>query len=181
MTQLVSHLQAAQTHTSPPLLKVTVTSNCPVPQLSDRHAFIPLKPVSVSHLCLGSEDTELQLWTDSSVEDFRGPSGDGSRLLSDGDGDSRLLFPGEGHEPLRHSSSSSALPASGNSASEGRTRIGGTLRSPVLGAEGGLTDRLGAAPRLLMSGHTAAAEELELGASSTSASLWWRLPPCSAG
>lgn len=93
----------------------------------------------VSHLCLGSEDTELQLWTDSSVEDFRGPSGDGSRLLLDGDGDSRLLFPGEGNEPLRCSSSTSALPTSLKSVSEGRTRMGGTVRSPVLGGAEGLT------------------------------------------
>lgn len=148
----------------------------------------------MSHLCLGSDDTELQLWTDSSVEDFRGPSGDGSRLLLDGDGESRLLFPGEGHEPLRHSSSTSALPASLNSVSDGRTRIGGTLRSPVLGAEEGLTfpqltvaNKLEAAPWMLLmpiSGHSPAAADATAAESewapSKSASLWWWLPPCSA-
>lgn len=81
----------------------------------------------------------MQLWTDSRVEDFRGPSGDGSRLVLDGDGESRLLFPGDGTEPLRKSSRTSALPASLKPESEGRTRMGGTVRSPVLGAAEGLT------------------------------------------
>lgn len=73
----------------------------------------------------------MQLWTDSSVEDFRGPSGDGSRLVLEGDGDSRLLLTDEGNEPLRQPSRTSALPVSVKPASEGRTRIGGTVRSPV--------------------------------------------------
>lgn len=89
------------------------------------------------------------------MEDFRGPSGDGSRLVLDGDGESRLLFPGEGNEPLRHPSSTSALPASLNPVSDGRTRMGGTVRSPVpvLGAGEGFTfpqltdaDKLGNVP-----------------------------------
>lgn len=84
-----------------------------------------------SHLCCGSEDAELQLWTDSSVEDFRGPSGDGSRLVLEGDGDSRLLLTDERNEPLRQPGRASALPASVKPASEGRTRIGGTVSSPV--------------------------------------------------
>lgn len=73
------------------------------------------------------------------MEDFRGPSGDGSRLVLDGDGDSRLLFPGDGTEPLRKSSRTSAFPVSLMPVSEGRTRIGGTVRSPVHGAAEGLT------------------------------------------
>lgn len=72
----------------------------------------------------------MQLWTDSSVEDFRGPSGDGSRLVLEGDGDSRLLLTDEGNEPLRQPRTS-ALRASVKPASEGRTRIGGTVRRPV--------------------------------------------------
>lgn len=106
-------------------------------------------------LCLGSEDTELQLWTDSSVEDFLGPSGDGSRLAvdgdrdgdgdsrldrdGDGDRDSRVLVPGRGDEALRAVSSSSSSVEHG---SDGRTRMGGMLRSPgpVLGT--GTGDRV---------------------------------------
>lgn len=84
-----------------------------------------------SHLCRGSEDTELQLWTDSSVEDFRGPSGEGSRLVLEADGDSRLLLTDEGNESLRQPGRTSALSVSVKPASEGRTRIGGTVRSPV--------------------------------------------------
>lgn len=92
-----------------------------------------------SHLGLGSDDTESQLWTDSSVEDFRGPCGDGSRLVLDGDRDSRLLLPGDGTEPRRHPSRTSALPASLKPGSDGRTRIGGIMVSPVLGTRLGVT------------------------------------------
>lgn len=68
------------------------------------------------------------------MDDFRGPTGDGSRLVLEGDAESRLLFPEEGNEPLRHSSNTSVLPTSLKSVSDGRTRIGGTVVSPVLGA-----------------------------------------------
>jgi len=79
---------------------------------------------SRSHLCRGSEDTELQLWTDSRVEDFRGPTGDGSRLPLDGEADSR--FPDVEKDAVRRSSSPAPVPMSSNPESEGRTRIGGT-------------------------------------------------------
>lgn len=71
------------------------------------------------------------------MDDFRGPTGDGRRLVLDVDAESRLLFPEEGKEPLRHSSSTSAPSASLNSVSDGRMRIGGTVVSPVLGAAAG--------------------------------------------
>lgn len=73
----------------------------------------------------------MQLWTDSSVEDFRGPNGEGNRLVLEGDGDSKLLFTDEGNEPLRQPSRTSALPESVKPVSEGKTRIGGTVRNPV--------------------------------------------------
>lgn len=116
------------------------------------------------------------------MEDFRGPTGDGSRLVLEGDGDSRLLLPGGGNDPLRHSSSASALPPSLKPVSEGRTRIGGTVRSPDLcGAEELLMLRqpveLENVPWLLLfPGSAAPAAESESG----SPSLWWRLPPLSA-
>lgn len=89
----------------------------------------PPSDAGFTHLCRGSEETELQLWTDSSVEDFRGPTGDGSRLLLDGD--SKWLLPGEGNEPLRLPSSTSALSGSVEPESDGRTRMGGTPGSPA--------------------------------------------------
>lgn len=61
------------------------------------------------------------------MDDFRGPTGDGSRLVLDGDAESRLLLPEEGNEPLRHSSNTSVLPTSLKPVSDGRTRIGGTV------------------------------------------------------
>ena len=133
----------------------------------------------------------MQLWTDSSVEDFRGPSGEGSRLLFDGDGERRLLFPGGGNEPLRQSSSTSALPTSLKPVSDGRTRMGGTVRSPVLGACAGLTlpqlgetAKLVNVPYLLLipsSGHKPAAAEPESAPSKSASLWWWRLPTFSAG
>lgn len=63
------------------------------------------------------------------MEDFRGPTGDGSRLLLDGD--SRWLLPGEGNDPLRLPSSTSALSRSVEPESDGRTRMGGTQGSPA--------------------------------------------------
>lgn len=63
------------------------------------------------------------------MEDFRGPTGDGSRLLLDGE--SRWLLPGEGNESLWLPRRTSALPGSGEPESEGRTRMGGTPGSPA--------------------------------------------------
>lgn len=144
-----------------------------------------------AHLCRSSEDTELQLCTDSSVEDFRGPRGDGNRLVLDGDGESRLMFPGELKEPLRHSSSSSALPASLKPVSDGRTRMGGTVRNPATDLWAGqvftstqLPDKPENIPLLLLlpgsrdSPAAAAAEPRS--APSRSVALWWRLPPFSS-
>lgn len=72
------------------------------------------------------------------MEDFRGPNGDGSKLVLEGEGDSRLLFTDDGNEPLRQPSSTSALWVSLKLVSEGRTRIGGTVRCPALVAAEGL-------------------------------------------
>lgn len=88
--------------------------------------------VSCAHLCRESEASELQLCTDSSVDDFRGATGEGSRLPSDGDGDGESRWPsaGEGAESLRHPGGGSSS-SSGRPASEGRTTMGGTARSPA--------------------------------------------------
>lgn len=47
------------------------------------------------------------------------------------DGDSRWLLPGEGNDPLRLPSSTSALPGSLEPESDGRTRMGGTPGNPA--------------------------------------------------
>lgn len=59
--------------------------------------------------------------------------------MLDGDGESRLLLTGIDREPLRHPSRTSSLPKSSMPGSDGRTRIGGMLRIPVLDDVGEFT------------------------------------------
>lgn len=91
------------------------------------------RTASIVNLCWthrGRESSEEpQLCTDSSVGDFRAPSGVGCRLH----GDRRLLC--EQNEPLSLSRNTSVLPTLLNPESDGRTRMGGTLSSPSLGTE----------------------------------------------